>query len=155
MIRKNIDAILLTVEILRYYTKVTMLKYPWWYSFWFSLCFSSRPKARCNVCWHWWYGHSEAGSPRSCRAATHTLWALQTGQTFARNVTFLHGFFFLKDFLTITVRKILWIYSERCSNSTSFPFSDWHWPTQGCPYVRTSRLWQNHVGQGCGTPHYR
>lgn len=32
--------------------------------------------------------------------------------------------------------------------------TDWHWPTQGCPYVRSSRLWQNYAGQSCGSPYY-
>lgn len=30
---------------------------------------------------------------------------------------------------------------EIFNNSGLFPFSDRHWPTQGCPHVRTSRLW--------------
>lgn len=45
---------------------------------------SPRPKARCDVCWHRWYGHPETGSQRGSGAATHPLWALQTGQIFKK-----------------------------------------------------------------------
>lgn len=79
-----------TCSLCRCYISLRMITYicvcPWiwsnlsmWNYFFFH--FSLRSKARCDVCGHRWYGHSKTGSQRSCRAASHTLWALQTGQT--------------------------------------------------------------------------
>lgn len=33
--------------------------------------------------------------------------------------------------------------------------TDWHWPAQGGSDVWASWLWEDHAGQGCGSPHYR
>lgn len=114
-----------------------------------------RPKARCDVCWHWWNGHPETGSQRSCRASTHTLWALQAGQI-CNGIWCLIQIECKRKKCAIFALQSMLSEPETLSYSWTWQtifgiafcnlhfiecLSDRHWPPEGCPHVRTPRLW--------------